>query len=213
MLLLDAVFLVLNKCIVHVTDQTEEPGVKMFCVCLQVAQIVQGVPACSAVFLCSIFSVFHWHAVGAASSGVKGWGAVCAHLLVLDTSLQRFVWNSYSFLSFKKIYRPVIQMHHPNFNQVIKVQLSPQKFLKENVIDALEENHIYLAVLELTKRVFSPENNFAEVESQLASQQTHFSSVFSKCLLFPFFHANHLVVPGSAPVHNGESSCLLWLFF
>lgn len=33
-----------------------------------------------------------------------------------------------------------MQMHHPNFNQVIKVQLSPQKFLKVNSIDALEEN-------------------------------------------------------------------------
>lgn len=73
-----------------------------------------------------------------------------------------------------------MQMRHPNFKQVIKVQLSPQKFLKVNSIDALEENlhvwvnQIYLAVLELTRWVFSPENNFAEVESQLASQQTHF---------------------------------------
>lgn len=41
---------------------------------------------------------------------------------------------------FLKIYRLVMQMRHPNFKQVIKVQLSPQKFLKVNSIDALEEN-------------------------------------------------------------------------
>lgn len=31
-------------------------------------------------------------------------------------------------------------MYCPNFNWVVKVQLSSQKFLKETIIDALEEN-------------------------------------------------------------------------
>lgn len=84
-------------------------------------------------------------------------------------------------------------MYCPNFNWVVKVQFSLQKFLKENITDALEENlhvwtnHIYWAVLELKRCVFSPENNFSSAESQVASQQTCFTSVFSKSILCPFF--------------------------
>jgi len=66
-----------------------------------------------------------------------------------------------------------------------------------------------LAVLELTRYVFSPENNFSGVKSQLATQQKHLSLVFSNV----FFHTNHLGVPGSAPAHNAKSSSLLWVFF
>lgn len=196
-------------------DQTDESEAKTFPVYLQVIQTAQGMPAYSAGFpllLCQCFvpsprvgSTFRSERMCTFVSAGHWSTGVCLDQLFLSL--------------FLKICKSVIQMDHPNLNQVIKVQLSPQKFLKENLTDALEENlhvwvnHIYLAVLELTRCVFSPEDNFSGVESQLASQQTHFSSVFSKCILSVFFHTNRLMVPGSAPVHNGKSSSLLWLFF
>lgn len=108
------------------------------------------------------------------------------------------------FLSFfLKMYKPVIQMHHPNFDQVIKVQLSPQNFLKESYWCTRGKSvcsiksHL-LGCSGAHKMCISPDNSFSGVESQLASQQTHFSSVFSKCILSIVFHSNRLLVPGSA---------------
>lgn len=56
----------------------------------------------------------------------------CANPLTVDTAGMT--------MSFCLFLKKSIEMCSPNFNWVVKVQLSPQKILKETVTDALEEN-------------------------------------------------------------------------
>lgn len=130
----------LNKCTTPAVDQTDKYETKMFPVYLQVIQTAQGMPACSAGFpllLCQCFLLAP--RVGIIFRGKRmGW-CLCAFVSAGHCSTG--VCLEQLFLSvFLKICKPITRMHRPNFNQVIKVQLSPQKCLKESLTDTLEEN-------------------------------------------------------------------------
>lgn len=140
MLLWMMYFLILNKCTTHVMVQNDKSETKMFPVYLQAIQIAQGTPACSAGFpllLCQCFPLAP--RVSIIFRGKRMWWFLCTFVSAGRWSTGDCLEQLFLSL-FLKICKPVTQMHHPDFNQVIKIQLSPQKFLKESLIDTLEEN-------------------------------------------------------------------------